>query len=312
MRDLLVSGWFLPFTLHLVVTHACTTFCKPYCVPRRISSKTFDFFLKNTVDGRNPAPLSKAYTWNILKPRVPNLLLFEDTVIEMDLCVTEILQHLLTCLSTLSLGVRGYKLCISKCKLIEVVQDFFHPPKEKHVFLYIWFCRFLPAVSYLQGINSIVGSSHSSPSVLHPSPAHSWARNKISYMAAAARNIANHPQHPRYTTRNTTRYTTCNCAGMLPGAAFRAGTEKSSCIFISFPKSIKTPKCCPCQQFGSVACRVACNVACSVARSVAWGCHATLVTFMIFFEKDSASSLLLVRQPFSGMPALLCPACIAI
>ena len=44
---------------------------------------------------------------------------------------TEILHHLLTCLSTLSLAVRGYKLCISKCKLIEVVQDFFHPPKKK-------------------------------------------------------------------------------------------------------------------------------------------------------------------------------------
>ena len=44
-------------------------------------------------------------------------------------------------------------------------------------------------------------------------------------MAAAARNIANHPQHPRYTTRNTTRYTTRNTAEMLPGAAFRARTE---------------------------------------------------------------------------------------
>ena len=214
--------------------------------------------------------------------------------------MTEILHHLLTCLSTLSLRVRGYKLCISKCKLIEVAQDFFHLPNKKKEFLYIWSCKFLPAVSYFQGINSIAGSSHSSPSVLHPSPAHSLARGKISYMAAAARNTANHPQHPRYTTHNTTRYTTRNTAEMLPGAAFRVRTEKSSCIFISFLKSIKAPKCCPCQQFGSVAC------------SVAWGCHATLVTFMSFFEKDSASSLLLVRQPFSGMPALLCPACVTI
>ena len=121
--------------------------------------------------------------------------------------MTEILHHLLTCLSTLSLRVRGYKLCISKCKLIEVAQDFFHPPNKKKEFLYIWSCKFLPAVSYFQGINSIAGSSHSSPSVLHPSPAHSLARGKISYMAAAARNTANHPQHPRYTTRNTTRNT---------------------------------------------------------------------------------------------------------
>jgi hypothetical protein len=32
----------------------------------------------------------------------------------------------------LSLGVRGYKLCISKSKVIEVVQDFFHPPYHKN------------------------------------------------------------------------------------------------------------------------------------------------------------------------------------
>ena len=36
--------------------------------------------------------------------------------------VTEILHHLSTCHSTLRLGVRGYKLCISKSKVIEVVQ----------------------------------------------------------------------------------------------------------------------------------------------------------------------------------------------
>ena len=154
--------------------------------------------------------------------------------------VTEILHHLLTCLSTLSLGVRGYKLCIGKCKLIEVVQDFFHPPKKKKEFLYIWSCKFLPAVSYFQGINSIVGSSHSSPSVLHPSPAHSWARGKISYMAAAARNTANHPQHPRYTTRNTTCYTTRNTAEMLPGAAFFGSGQKNRLVF-SF-RSLKASK----------------------------------------------------------------------
>ena len=204
--------------------------------------------------------------------------------------MTEILHHLLTCLSTLSLGVRGYKLCISKCKLIEVVQDFFHPPKKKKEFLYIWSCKFLPAVSYFQGINSIVGSSHSSPSVLQPHATLQTTRNTHATLHA--------------TLHANTRYTTRNTAEMLPGAAFRVRTEKSSCIFISFLKSIKAPKCCPCQQFGSVACSVAC--------SVAWGCHATLVTFMSFFEKDSASSLLLVRQPFSGMPALLCPACVAI
>ena len=119
-------------------------------------------------------------------------------------------------------------------------------------------------------------------------------------MAAAAHYTANHPQHSRYTTRNTTRNTT-----VLRGTQhcqvqhFGAGQDKLTCIFISFLKSLKAPKCCPCQQFGSVAC------------SVAWGCHATLVTFMSFFEKDSASSLPLVRQSFSGMPALLCPACVA-
>ena len=34
--------------------------------------------------------------------------------------------------------------------------------EEKKEFLYIWSCKFLSAVSYFQGINSIVGSSHSS------------------------------------------------------------------------------------------------------------------------------------------------------
>ena len=134
----------------------------------------------------------------------------------------------------------------------------------------------------------------------------------MSYMAADARYTANYTQHSRYTTRNTTRYTTRNTTEMLPGAAFQVRTEKLTCIFISFLQSMKAPKCCPCQQFGSVACSVACRVACSVACSVAWGCHATLVTFTCFFEKDSASSFLRVRQPFSGMPALLCPACVAI
>ena len=58
--------------------------------------------------------------------------------------LTEILHHLSTCHSTLSLGVRGYKLCISKSKVIEVVQDFFHPPKKEKDFLYFWSFTFLP------------------------------------------------------------------------------------------------------------------------------------------------------------------------
>ena len=117
---------------------------------------------------------------------------------------------------------------------------------------------------------------------------------------------ANYTQHSRYTTRYTTRNTT----EMLPGAAFQVRTEKLTCILISFLQSLKAPKCCPCQQFGSVACSVACRVACSVACSVAWGCHATLVTFTCFFER-----ILLppsrVRQPFSrhasaALPSLCC------
>ena len=92
--------------------------------------------------------------------------------------VTEILHHLSSCHSTLSLGVRGYKLCISKSKVIEVVQDFFHPPKKEKDFLHFWSCKFLPVTSYFQGIKSIVRSSYSSPSVLHSSPAHSWHETK--------------------------------------------------------------------------------------------------------------------------------------
>ena len=125
----------------------------------------------------------------------------------------------------------------------------------------------------------------------------------MSYMAAAARYTANYTQHSRYTTRNTTRYMKRNTTEMLPGAAFQVRTEKPTCILISLFKSLKSPKCCLCQQFGSVACSVAC--------SVAWSCPATLVTFTSFLENDSASSLLLFQQPLSGMPALLCPACVA-
>ena len=230
--------------------------------------------------------------------------------------MTEILHHLSTCHSTLSLGVRGYKLCISKSKVIEAVQDFFHPPKKEKDFLHFWSCKFLPVTSYFQGIKSIVRSSYSPPSVLHSSPAHSWARGKMSYMAAAARYTANYTQHSRYTTRYTDAALHATLHATLQkccqGQHFRSGQKKLTCIFISFLKSFKAPKCRPCQQFGSVACSVACTVACSVACSVAWSCHATLVTFTCFYEKDSASSLLLVRQPFSGMPALLCPACVAI
>ena len=65
--------------------------------------------------------------------------------------MTEILHHLLTCLSTLSLGVRGYKLCISKCKLIEVVQDFFHPPKKKRNSCIFGLANFFPPSATSRG-----------------------------------------------------------------------------------------------------------------------------------------------------------------
>ena len=134
--------------------------------------------------------------------------------------MTEILHHLSTCHSTLSLGVRGCKLCISKSKAFEVVQDFFHPPKKEKDFLYFWSWKFLPVTSYFQRIKSIIGSSHCSPNVLHSSPAHSRAQGKLSSMTAAARYTANYTQHSPYTTRNTTRYTTRNTAELLAGAAF--------------------------------------------------------------------------------------------
>ena len=124
----------------------------------------------------------------------------------------------------------------------------------------------------------------------------------MSYMEAAARYTANYTQHSRYTTRYTTRNTT----EMLPGAAFQVRTEKLTCIFTSFLKSIKAPKCCPCQQFGSVACCVACNVACSVACSVAWGCYATLVTFTCFFEKNPPGAATVFRHASAALPSLCC------
>ena len=41
----------------------------------------------------------------------------------------------------------------------------------------------------------------------------------------------------RYTANYTTRYTTRNTTEMLAGAAFRAKTEKLTCMFISFLKN---------------------------------------------------------------------------
>ena len=53
----------------------------------------------------------------------------------------------------IELGVRGYKLCISKSKVIEVVQDFFHPLKKEKDFLYFWSCKFLPSPATSRGSN---------------------------------------------------------------------------------------------------------------------------------------------------------------
>ena len=145
--------------------------------------------------------------------------------------MTEILHHLSTCHSTLSLGVRGCKLCISKSKVLEVAQDFFHPPKKEKDFLYVWSWKFLPVTSYFQRIKSIIGSSHCSPNVLHSSPAHSRAQGKLSSMTAAARYTANYTQHSRYTTCNTTRYTTRNTTEMLPLAAFQVRGPKIDAYF---------------------------------------------------------------------------------
>ena len=73
--------------------------------------------------------------------------------------VTEILHHLSACHSTLSLGVRGCKLCIGKCMVVEVVQDFFHPPKKEKDSLYFWSRTIFPATSYFHRIKPIIGSN---------------------------------------------------------------------------------------------------------------------------------------------------------
>ena len=161
--------------------------------------------------------------------------------------MTEILHHLSTCHSTLSLGVRGYKLCISKSKVIEAVQDFFHPPKKEKDFLHFWSCKFLPVTSYFQGIKSIVRSSYSPPSVLHSSPAHSWARGKMSYMAAAARYTANYTRHSRYTTRYTDAALHATLSGARSGHYQNAvrgsisGQDRKSWLVCSF-HSLKASK----------------------------------------------------------------------
>ena len=187
--------------------------------------------------------------------------------------MTEILHHLSTCHSTLSLGVRGCKLCISKSKVIEVVQDFFHPPKKEKDFLYVWSCKFLPVISYFQGIKPAHGSSHSSPSVLHfftctdklitqtsfifcplilcsSSPRQLSTRQNELHGSRRTLHCKLHATLTLHTARNTTA-TLHYVSAALPTLPRR--TEKLTCIFMSFLKSIKAPKCCPCQQFGSVA-----------------------------------------------------------
>ena len=66
MRDVLVSGWLLSCTLHFVVTRACTTFCRTYCIPLQISPKKFEkhAFYAETLRRKNGTALvSKPINW---------------------------------------------------------------------------------------------------------------------------------------------------------------------------------------------------------------------------------------------------------
>ena len=91
-----------------------------------------------------------------------------------------------------------------------------------------------------------------------------------------------------YSQHYTLHYTQ-HYRNAAPGSISGQGTKNWRVFGFHCSKKNNIPKCCPCQQFGSVACSVACSVARGVACSVAWGCHATLVTFTSFLKKDFSS-----------------------
>ena len=149
--------------------------------------------------------------------------------------VTEILHHLLTCHSTLSLGVRRYKLCISKCKVIEVVHDFFHPPKNEKEFLYFWSCKFLPATNYFQGIiHRWFFSWFPQCASLFTCTQLSTRQNKLhgSRRTLHCKPPATLALH--YTQHYTQHYCIARHA-TLPGAAFRGRTRQIDLYFHFIP-----------------------------------------------------------------------------
>ena len=187
---------------------------------------------------------------------------------------------------------RRLPLCTSLYRHME-----FQYRRKKRISCIFSLANFCPPPATSTGSNPSlvrIGSFHNS-SLVCSSYAHNWARGKMRYMADAARYTANCMQHA---TLHATLPKCCQ------GQHFRPGQKNWLVCLFHCLKSLKTPKCCPCQHFVSVACSVAC--------SVAWDCHATLGYFHKLRKKDSASSLLLVRQWFDEMPALLCPACAAI
>ena len=53
----------------------------------------------------------------------------------------------------------------------------------------------------------------------------------MSYMVASAHHTANYTQHSRYTTLNTTHYTTRNATEMMPGSNISGQDRKNWRVF---------------------------------------------------------------------------------
>ena len=123
--------------------------------------------------------------------------------------------------------------------------------------------NFFPPPATSRG-SSIGGCSHSSPSVPHSSPAQlSTRQNKLH---DSRRTL--HCKPPTTLTLHYMQHYTPNCTQLFRNAprGSISGQDRKIDLyfFISFLKSLKAPKCCPCQQFDSVACSLASSVACSV------------------------------------------------
>ena len=133
-----------------------------------------------------------------LKPRAPNLTLFEDTVIKMDLC--EWRKSCTTCQHVIqhwAWGYGGATYALANVWLWRWCRISSIHRRKKRISCIFGLAKFFPPPATSTGSNpSLVrmASCHNS-SLVCSSYALNWARGKMRYMAEAARYTANYTQH---------------------------------------------------------------------------------------------------------------------